>query len=321
MDKLSNQFEMKIVVGNSNPILAKEIQDYLEGGFVPIVIKKFSDGETYVKIEENVRGRDVFVIQSTCPPVNENLVELMIIIDALKRASAARITAVIPYYGYSRQDRKVVSREPISAKLVANLITASGADRVLSVDLHCGQLQGFFDIPLDHLTAISILVNEIKSRNFKDAVIVSPDAGGTKKARRFAEALNLPMALLDKRRVGHNEISDNINVIGELEGKTALIVDDMIDTAGTMSLSCKALMAKGAREVFVLATHPVFSGSAVEKLNIPEIKEVIVTNTVPIVDEKKFKGLKVLSIAPLIAEGIERIHNHESLSELFNGEK
>ena len=318
MNSSKNNFDLKIVAGNANPRLAKEIAEQIGIDLLPITIKKFSDGETYVKIEENIRGKDVFIIQSTSSPVNENLIELMIIIDALKRASAARITAVIPYYGYSRQDRKAVSREPITAKLIANLITSAGANRVLSVDLHSDQIQGFFDIPLDHLTAIPLFIKEIKSRNLQDLVVVSPDAGGAKKARHFAKILNVSMAMLDKRRIGHNLVSENISIIGEIEDKTALIIDDMIDTAGTISVTCKAIKEKGSKEIFVLATHPILSGDAVYKLDIPEIKEVIVTNTINLFENKKWNKLKILSIAPLLAECIKRIHNNESLDELFN---
>lgn len=311
--------DLKIISGMSSSVLARAVCDYLGVSLTPLTLKTFADGELYVRVEENIRGKDVFVIQSTCTPANDNLMELMILIDALKRSSAGRITAVIPYYGYARQDRKAASREPITAKLVANLITSAGADRVVSVDLHCGQIQGFFDIPLDHLSAFPLFISEIRRREFEDAVIVSPDAGGAKKARKFASALNLPMVLLDKRRVGHNEVSE-VRVIGELSGKTAIIIDDLIDTAGTMSASCKALIESGAKEVFVFATHPVLSGDAVSRLNIPEIKEVIVTNTIPIPKSKLWGSLTVLSLAPLLGEGIKGIHNNESLSVLFNSE-
>jgi ribose-phosphate pyrophosphokinase len=315
-----NSFELKILSGTANPELSKEIAKHLKTKLSPITIKKFADGETYVKIGENVRGRDVFVIQPTCHPVNENLIELMIIIDALRRASAARITAVIPYYGYARQDRKVSSREPITSKLMANLLVASGVNRVLAIDLHSGQIQGFFDIPLDHLYALPLIIDYLKSKKITNGVVVAPDVGGAKKTRRLAEALHLPMAILDKRRHKHNEVDSNITIIGEIKGKNVIILDDIIDTAGTICTACKALKERGANDIFVCATHPVFSGKALECLSIPEIKEIVVTNTIPLTKEKMLPKIKVLSIAPLLAEGIKRIHNHESISELFDGE-
>ena len=313
-------FELKLFSGTANPQLAEEIARNLKLELSPATIKRFADGEIYVKIDENVRGKDVFIIQPTCCPVNENLMELTIMIDALKRASAARITAVMPYYGYARQDRKTSSREPITAKLVANLIVAAGVDRVLAIDLHSGQIQGFFDIPLDNLYAMPLMVNYIRLKKIKNCVVVAPDAGGTKKARKLAQFLQIPLVILDKRRTFHNHVDSKMFVIGEIQGKNAIIIDDIIDTAGTINAACKALKTNGANDIIICATHAVFSGSAIANLNIPEIKEVIVTNTIPVLGEKKFKKLAILSIAPLLAEGVRRIHNNQSLSVLFGGE-
>ena len=280
-------------------------------------MRTFSDGEVFVEVEENVRGTDVFVIQSTCPPVNHNIMELLIMIDALKRASSRRITAVIPYYGYARQDRKVAPRVPISAKLVADLITAAGANRVLSMDLHAGQIQGFFNIPFDHLFAAPVLLEYIRSNYQDDLVIVSPDAGGVERARAFAKRLEVSLAIIDKRREGINE-ARAMNIIGEVQGKRALILDDMIDTAGTLTQAAEALLARGAREVYAACTHPVLSGPAMERIEASRINEVVVTNTIPLGHRAKACGkIRQLSVAGLLAEAIERIHDERSVSSLF----
>nr|WP_166033113.1 ribose-phosphate pyrophosphokinase [Thermosulfuriphilus ammonigenes] len=309
---------LKIFTGNSNPQMAKEICSYLSIPLGLATVRKFSDGETFVEIGENVRGADVFVIQSTCPPVNDYLMELLIMIDALRRASARRITAVVPYYGYARQDRKCAPRVPISAKLVANLITVAGARRLLSMDLHAGQIQGFFDIPVDHLFAAPVLLSYIKEQ-FRDEqiVMVSPDAGGVERTRAFAKRLNAQLAIIDKRRDRPNE-SQVMNVIGDVKGKVAIILDDMIDTAGTMCQAAQALMDHGAKEVHGMATHPVLSGPAVERIKKAPLKSVVVTNTIPLREEAKAIGkIEVLSVSNLLGEAIRRIHADDSVSSLF----
>ncbi len=309
---------LKIFAGHSNPEMAREICEYLSIPLGQAVIKRFSDNEIFVEIKENVRGADVFVIQSTCPPVNDHLMELLIMVDALRRASARRITAVIPYYGYARQDRKTAPRTPITAKLVANLITVAGARRVLSMDLHAGQIQGFFDIPVDHLFAAPVLINYIREEfRGKDIVIVSPDAGGVERARAYAKRLNAGLAIIDKRRLRPNE-SEVMNVVGDVKGKVAIILDDMIDTAGTMCQAAQALAERGAKEVHGMATHPVLSGPAIERIRQSPMKSVVVTNTIPLREEaQKLKRIKVLSVSELLGEAIRRIHNDDSVSSLF----
>ena len=309
--------ELKIFSGNSNPDLARDICADLGLPLSRAVVKTFSDGEIMVEIDENVRGRDVFVVQSTCSPSNQNLMELLIMVDALKRASAARITAVIPYFGYARQDRKVAPRTPITSKLVADLITTAGVHRVLSVDLHAGQIQGFFDIPVDHLYAAPVILDDVRQKFSDRLVIVSPDAGGTERARAFAKRLDAGLAIIDKRRSGPN-VSEVMHIISEVEGQTCLIVDDMIDTAGTLCQAAAALKAHGAADVYATATHAVLSGPALERINQSCLKEVVVTNTIPVGD--KLAGcarLRQLSVANLLAEAIRRIHGEESVSSLF----
>lgn len=309
--------EMKVFSGNSNPALAREICRYLGIPLGEAEVKTFSDGEVAVEIAENIRGRDVFIVQSTCPPVNDNLMELLIMIDAARRASAGRITAVIPYYGYARQDRKVAPRQPISAKLVANLITVAGASRVLTMDLHAGQIQGFFDIPVDNLYARPVLLQYIKKNFPDDLVVVSPDAGGVERARAFAKRLDASLAIIDKRRERAN-VAEVMNIIGDVQGKVAVIVDDMVDTAGTLAKAAEALMDKGAKEVFGCCTHPVLSGNAVERIENSPIRELIVTDTIPLSPEAaKCPKIKVLSVAKLFGEAIKRIHLNESVSVLF----
>ncbi|MFZ3123470.1 MAG: ribose-phosphate pyrophosphokinase [Thermodesulfovibrionales bacterium] len=308
---------IKLLTGNSNRKLANEVAEYLGIPVCDTLITTFSDGEIMVQINENVRGSDIFAIQSTCTPVNDNIVELLLLIDALKRASAGRITAVIPYYGYGRQDRKVQPRVPISSKLVADLITVAGANRVLTVDLHAGQIQGFFNIPVDHLYASPVILDYIKKCNIKDIVIVSPDAGGVERARAFAKRLSASLAIIDKRRERENE-SQVMNVIGDVRGGNTIILDDMIDTAGTITQAASALKEKGAKKVLAACTHAVLSGPAIDRINNSVIEELIVTNTIQLDSkQEKCKKLTVLSIAPLLAEAIKRIHEESSISSLF----
>ncbi|MCL4476392.1 MAG: ribose-phosphate pyrophosphokinase [Nitrospirae bacterium] len=308
---------IKIISGSSHMTLPQEVVGTLGTSLCDTTITTFSDGEVMIQINENVRGTDTFVIQSTCPPVNDNIMKLLLIIDALKRASAGRITAVIPYYGYGRQDRKVQPRVPISSKLIADLITAAGANRVLAVDLHAGQIQGFFNIPVDHLYASPVLLDYIRRGNFRDLVIVSPDAGGVERARAFAKKLQCSLAIIDKRREMAN-VSQVMHVIGEVKGRDAIILDDMIDTAGTTTQAAIALKEEGASRVFAASTHAVLSGPAIDRINDSVIEEVIVTNTIPLNSKKeKCRKLTVLSIAPLLAEAIKRIHEESSISSLF----
>ncbi|MBI5666090.1 MAG: ribose-phosphate pyrophosphokinase [Nitrospirae bacterium] len=308
---------IKLFTGNSNRILAGEIADVLNIPVGTAAVSNFSDGEIMVQINENVRGSDVFVIQSTCMPVNNNIMELLLMTDALRRASAARITAVMPYYGYARQDRKAAPRVPISARLVADLLEAVGISRVLTIDLHAGQIQGFFDIPVDHLYASPVLVDYVKREYLNNLVIVSPDAGGVERARAFAKRLNASLAIIDKRREKAN-VSEVMNVIGDVEGKSALLFDDMIDTAGTITHAAAALKEKGAKKVIAACAHAVLSGPALDRINKSALEEVIVTNTIPM-DEKQQKcnKLTVLSVASLLGEAIKRIHEETSVSSLF----
>jgi len=307
---------LKIFTGNSNIDLVEEIARDLGTAMGKSLVKNFSDGEINVEIDESVRGMDVFVVQSICHPVNNNLMELLILIDALKRASAERITAVLPYYGYARQDRKVSPRAPISAKLLADLITTAGASRILTVDLHAGQIQGFFNIPVDHLFAAPVLLEYLKKLK-NDLVIVSPDAGGVERARAYAKRLNTSLAIIDKRRESPN-VSQVMNIIGDVEGMVAIIVDDLVDTGGTLARAAYALMEKGAKTVYACCTHPVLSGKAVEIISGSPIEEMIVTNTVPLQEEAKAcRKIKVLSVSGLLADAIRRIYEDESVSCLF----
>jgi len=308
---------MNIFTGNANPKLAKEICKYLKMPLGDAPVTTFSEGEIRVKINENVRGRDVFIIQPTCAPVNNNLMELLILIDSLKRASAKRITAVLPYFGYARQDRKDQPRVPITAKLVANLITTAGVDRILTVDLHAGQIQGFFDIPMDHLYAVNIFVSHIKKIKLKDIVIVSPDVGGIKMARAYAKKFEAPLAIVDKRRIS-GEDTEAMNILGEIKGKNLIIVDDLVATASSLVEAAVALKKQGGKEIYAAITHPVLSELAIKRINDSSIKKVFVTNTIPVENGKKHKKIEVLSIAPLLAEAIKRIHHEESVSCLFN---
>ena len=309
-----------ILSGNANRPLAQKICEKLGKSLGQAEVKRFSDGEIFVEVQENVRGRDVYLIQSTCRPVNDTLMELLVMIDALKRASAKDITAVVPYYGYGRQDRKVAPRTPISAKLVADLLESAGATRVVSMDLHAGQIQGFFNIPFDNLFATPVIhafIQKEMGSNSDELVFVSPDAGGVERARAFAKRLNASVAMIDKRRTAPN-VAKAMNVIGEVKGKTCIILDDMIDTAGTLTEAVGAVLDRGAKQVYAAATHGVLSGPAIERLEKSPIKQVIVTDTIPLSPEAmKCKKIVQLSVADLLAEAIYRIHNYDSVSSLF----
>jgi len=306
-----------IFSGNSNPVLAKAICKYLGKELGGAKVKRFSDGEIQIEIDENVRSRDVFVIQSTCAPVNDNLIELLLMVDAFKRSSATRITAVIPYFGYARQDKKVAPRVPISAKLVADLITTAGANRVITIDLHAGQIQGFFNIPVDNLFAAPVLIDYMKKNFNNDAIIVSPDAGGVERARAFAKRLNCGLAIIDKRREAPNK-AKAMAVVGNVSGKKAIILDDMVDTAGTLTEAAKALADNGANEVHACCAHPVLSGPAIDRIENSPLKTLVVTDTIPL-NEKSLgcSKVKVLSIADLIGEAILRSHAGDSVTSLF----
>ncbi len=311
--------EWVVLTGNANRPLAQKICEKLGKTLGHAEVRRFSDGEVFVEIGENVRGRDVYVIQSTCRPANDTLMELLIIIDALKRASAKEITAVIPYYGYARQDRKVAPRTPISAKLVADLLTSAGATRVVSMDLHAGQIQGFFDIPFDNLFSSPVLIDYLKKEFMHEGemVLVSPDAGGVERVRAFAKRLNVSVAMIDKRRTGPN-VAKAMNVIGDVKGKNAIIVDDMIDTAGTLTEAAQAVLSHGANKVYACATHGVLSGPAISRIMDSPIQRVIVTDTIPLSPEAASCGRIVqLSVADILAEAIYRIHNYDSVSSLF----
>ena len=306
-----------IFSGNSNPALSKKVCSYLNVALGGEKVKRFSDGEIQIEIDENVRSRDVFVIQSTCSPVNENLVELLLMLDALKRASAARITAVIPYYGYARQDKKVAPRVPISAKLVADMLTIAGASRVITLDLHAGQIQGFFDIPVDNLFAAPVLIEHIRNNFNNDLVIVSPDAGGVERARAFAKRLNAGLAIIDKRREVPNE-AKAMAVVGDVAGKVVVILDDMVDTAGTLVEAAGAIMENGAREVYAVCAHPVLSGPSIERIENSPLKALVVTDTIPLRENAiSCKKIKVLSISELIGEAIIRSFKGDSVTSLF----
>lgn len=310
MDKLT------IFTGNSNIELAKKICEDLNVPLGESEVERFSDGEVRAKIKQNVRGKDVFVVQSTSAPANENLMELLIMIDALKRSSAKRITAVLPYFGYARQDRKDQPRVPITAKLVANLLTRSGADRVLTIDLHAGQIQGFFDIPLDHLYAVNIFENYFKEKDIKDIVIVSPDVGGIKMARAYAKRFGAGLAIVDKRRISDVK-AEAMHILGDVKGKNVILVDDMVATAGSLTEAAVALKKNGAKDIYAAITHPVLCGPAIERLRASEIKQLAVTDTIPVPKEKKIDKIVQLSVAPLLSEAIRRIHNEETVSALF----
>ena len=308
---------MIIFTGNANPALAQEICDYLSMPLGRASVRTFSDGEVYVEIGENVRGADVYVIQPTCPPVNDNMMELLIMVDALRRASARRITAVLPYYGYARQDRKVAPRVPISAKLVADIITTAGVRRVLAMDLHSSQIQGFFSIPVDHLFAAPVTLDYLKGKFSGEVVMVSPDAGGVERTRAFAKRFGAGLVIIDKRRDRPNE-SEVMYIIGDVKGKTAVILDDMVDTAGTLCRAAQALKEHGANDVHGCITHPVLSGPAINRIKESVLESLVVTNTIPLSEEaQKVDKIKVLSVSALLGEAIRRIHDEDSVSSLF----
>ncbi|MEY2858729.1 MAG: hypothetical protein RLZZ74_3042 [Cyanobacteriota bacterium] len=314
---LSDSNRLRLFSGSANIPLAQEVARYIGMDLGPMIRKRFADGELYVQIQESIRGADVYLLQPCCNPGNDNLMELMIMIDACRRASARQITPVIPYYGYARADRKTAGRESITAKLVANLLTEAGASRVLAMDLHSAQIQGYFDIPTDHVYGSPAILQYLAAKQLEDVVVVSPDVGGVARARAFAKKLNdAPLAIIDKRRQAHN-VAEVMNVIGDVKGKTAILVDDMIDTAGTLSAGGKLLKAEGAKEIYACATHAVFSGPAVARLSEGIFKEVVVTNTIPIPEEKRFEELTVLSVASLLGEAIWRIHEASSVSSMF----
>jgi ribose-phosphate pyrophosphokinase len=313
----SGHFDLKILSGTANPDLAKEVADYLELSVSPVKIQPFSDGEIYVQVQESVRGVDCFVVQSTCSPVNENLMELLIMLDALKRASAGRITVVMPYFGYARQDRKAAGREAITAKLVADLLTTAGADRVVALDLHAPQIMGFFNILVDHLYGSPVLIDYMNSLNLKDVVLVSPDVGGVARARAFAKKLNdSPLAIIDKRRTKHNE-AESLSLVGDVKGKVAIMVDDMVDTAGTLVKGAELLRREGAKSIIACSTHAVLSGPANKRLEDSCIEKLIVTNSIPHDPAKISKKIIQVSVAKLLGEAIARIHDDSSVSELF----
>ena len=307
---------LKIIAGSSNMQLAQAIARHIDVELGNCEMSRFSDGEIHFRLDESVRGCNVFVIQSTCAPVNEHLMELLVMLDSLKRASAKTINVVMPYYGYARQDRKARSRDPITAKLVANLIETAGADRVIAMDLHAMQIQGFFDIPVDHLLGVPILGDYFYEKELDQPVVVSPDHGGVVRARRLADSLEAPLAIIDKRRPEPNVV-EVMNIIGDVKGRTAILVDDIIDTAGTISLAAGALLEAGAKEIYACCTHPVLSGPAVERLEAAPLKEIVVTDTIPLRQEQKSDKIKVLSVAPLMGEAIKRINEQKSLSKLF----
>jgi ribose-phosphate pyrophosphokinase len=309
--------KLKIFSCTSNLPLARAIAQHIETSLGAGEVVRFSDGEVSVRIEESVRGADVFIVQSTCHPSNDNLMELLVMIDALKRASAKRITAVIPYYGYARQDRKTRPRDPITAKLVANLLTVAGANRILVIDLHAGAIQGFFDIPVDHMTAVPLLAEHFSNRDKDELVVVSPDMGGVTRARDMAQRLGGPIAIIDKRRPRAN-VAEIMNIIGDIRGKRAILVDDIIDTAGTITLGAQALLDHGAKEVYACCTHPVFSGPAMERLAKAPIKELVVCDTILLPEEKRLPNIKICSVAELLADAIVRIHEDLSISTLFD---
>jgi ribose-phosphate pyrophosphokinase len=317
LSHIADNSRLRLFSGSANVALSQEVARYLGMDLGPMVRKRFADGEIYVQIQESIRGCDVYLMQPSCYPVNDHLMELLIMVDACRRASARQITAVIPYYGYARADRKTAGRESITAKLVANLITEAGASRVLAMDLHSAQIQGYFDIPFDHVYGLPVILDYLLSKNLDDLVVVSPDVGGVARARAFAKKLNdAPLAIIDKRRQAHN-VAEVLNVIGDVEGKTAILVDDMIDTAGTICEGARLLRDSGARQIYACATHAVFSPPAVERLAAGIFEEVIVTNTIPVPEEKQFAQLTVLSVANLLGEAIWRIHEDSSVSSMF----
>ena len=312
---------LAIFTGNANPMLAQGIADHLKVSLTDVLVSRFSEGEIRVEIKENIRGRDVFIVQSTCPPSNDNLMELLILIDAARRASADRITAVLPYYGYARQDRKDQPRVPITAKLVANLIVAAGASRVLTMDLHANQIQGFFDIPVDHLYAINVICEYFKAKDLKGLVVVSPDVGGIKMARAYAKRLGAELAIVDKRRDSPDK-TEVMHILGQVKGRNAILVDDIVATAGSLVEAVAALVERGVKDVYAAVSHGILSGPAVSRIRAcVALKELVITDSVPCLDEKRSENIKVVTVAGLLAEAIRRIHDEESISCLFDGIK
>ena len=309
--------ELKVFTGNSHPQLAQDICDYLEIPLGQAEVFKFANDNSFVRIRENIRERDVFLVQPTCYPVNDSLVDLLIMIDAAKRASAGRVTAVVPYYGYGRTDKKDQPRVPITARLVADLLTAAGADRLLTVDLHAGQIQGFFNIPVDELTAVPILARHFQNKGLDNVVVVAVDIGISKRARNVAELLNAPLAIIEKRRVGNDDNTEMMNVIGDVAGRVALTFDDEVTTGGSMISAIKAVKQQGAREVYACVTHPVLAGNATEKITDSDLKELVAADTVPVSPQKMNGKITVLSVAPLLGEAIRRIHEGQSVGEMF----
>lgn len=317
MRQFAGQDEIKVFCGNAHPTLARSVCDYLSIPLGKIEVFEFSNENTFVRIMENVRERDVFIIQPICSPVNKNLVELLIMMDAFKRASADRITAVLPYYGYSRTDKKDQPRVPITARLVADLLCTAGANRILTVDLHAAQIQGFFNVPVDELTALFLVSDYWKNKKLKDVVVVATDIGISKKARDLAEKLNAPLAIIEKRRISNDDTTETLNIIGEVEGMRAITVDDEIDTAGSLVSAVDTLLEAGAKEVYSCCTHPVLSGPAIERISKSRVKEVVVTDTIPVNGKKKIGKITVLPIAPLLGEAIHRIHTGMSIGAMF----
>jgi ribose-phosphate pyrophosphokinase len=308
--------ELALLAGTANPALARRVAAHLDTPLREAVVARYPDGEIEVRIEESVRGQDCFVVQPTCPPVHEHLMELLVIADALRRASAARVTAVLPYFGYARQDRKMGPREPVTAKLVANLLTRAGVQHLLALDLHAGQLTGFFDIPLDHLSARMLLADYFLQKGLSDVVVVSPDIGGVRRAREFAQALRAPLAVIDKRRDRPNQVAEVVHVIGKVYRRTAILVDDIVDTAGTLVRAAETLLRRGVKEVYACCTHAVLSGPAVERIAASSIRELVVTDSIPLPPHKRLDRIRVISVARLVADAIARAHAHSSVSEL-----
>jgi ribose-phosphate pyrophosphokinase len=309
--------ELKVFSGNANPGLAQDVCDYLNIPIGKAEVFKFSNDNTFVRILENIRQRDVFIIQSICTPVNDNLMELLILIDAAKRASAGRVTAVVPYYGYGRTDKKDQPRVPITARLVADLLTVAGADRLLTIDLHAGQIQGFFNIPVDELTALTILSRYFQDKGLDNPVVVAVDTGIAKRARDMAELLQAPLAIIEKRRIGNDDHAESLNVIGEVEGMTALTFDDEVDTGGSLTSAAEALAKRGVKEVYACATHPILSNQATARVADSPLKELVVTDTIPVPKNKRNGKINVLSVAPMLGEAIRRIHEGQSVGEMF----
>ncbi len=315
---MTGDSRLMLFSGTANPELGREISRHLKVELGQVQLSRFADSEIYVRFLESVRGAHVFVIQSLCQPVNDSLMELLIMMDALKRASAGTVSAVIPYYGYSRQDKKTLAREAITAKLVADLLVVAGADRILTMDLHAGQIQGYFDVPVDHLTALPILAEYFKSKELKDVVVVSPDVGRVKTTKKLADAMNADMAVLSKRRPAHN-VAEIGYVIGNVKGKNAIMVDDMIDTGGSVCRGVEALKKEGAKEIYVACTHPILSGNAIDNLNLCQLKELVVTNTVPCSIDKHIDKMTVLSVGSIFAKTIRNVYENKSVSEIFGG--